>query len=220
LRSSDNRKTSYHGWVASIAVAGECICDHKSEAGPTVTHVRGTLIASSLQTLKELGHFDRYREQVAREHYEAIAYAIAMSWLPVELAMAHYRACDALALSDVELARIGNSVSKRYADSFFGTMLRTSRKAGIEGPWLALRSQGRIWDRVYQGGEISIYRTGPKDAYSEQRGLPLAEIPYFRHAYLAWFSALGELLVRKLHLRLVRPREPHPHTIAFAGSWV
>lgn len=201
-----------------MSATSERICDHVSDAGPTVTHVRGTLIASSLQTLRELGHFARYEALLAREYHDSILFSLAMSWVPVEVATAHYQACDALALDRSQLASMGTIVSKRYADSFFGTILRTSRQAGLEGPWLALRSLGRIWDRIYQGGAILVDRTGPKDAYLEKRGLPLAQIPYFRSAFAAWMVAIGELLVRKMHVRFIPARDQR--SFALAASWV
>jgi hypothetical protein len=198
----------------------ETICEHRSAGGPTVTHVRGTLLASSLHILKDAGHYDAYLKRLPDEFHERVLYTLAMSWVPIDVAMAHYSACDALALDDAELNRIGLLVSTRYADSFLGTMLRTSRQAGLEAPWMALRAQTRIWDRVYIGGSIGIYRTGPKDGISEKRGLPLAQIRYFRGTYLGWFQGLGDLFVKKLYLRYVRPRDASPHTLAVAGSWV
>ena len=178
------------------------------------------MLASSLHVIREAGHFDSYERLLAPEHRDAVIYALAMSWIPVEIANAHYRACDALALDDAELARIGTMVAARYADTIFGTILRTSRQVGIEAPWMALRAQARIWDRVYVGGSICIYRTGLKDGISEIKGLPLLEFRYFRATYMAWFKAIGDLLVKKLYLRVQRSKEPHPHTITVAGSWV
>ena len=200
--------------------AREIVCDHQSQGGPTVTHVRGALLASSLQVLKEIEVYDRYRELLAPALHEPVLHALAMSWVPIDVALAHYRACDALALSDAKLQTLAHSLSHRYSDSIFGTMLRTSRQAGIDGPWIALRAQGRFWDRMYLGGGVRAYRTGPKDAILEQRGIPLADISYFRSAHRLWLASLGELLVRKLHIRLVRSSERGPHTMAFAGSWV
>ena len=206
--------------TASITDARELICDHQSEGGATVTHVRGALLASSLQVLKDIEVFEQYRKLHPAAMHEPVLHALAMSWVPIDVAVAHYRACDALALSDAKMQTLAHSLSHRYSDSIFGTMLRTSRKAGIDGPWMALRAQGRFWDRMYLGGGVRADRTGPKDAILEQRGLPLADIPYFRNAHRLWLSSLGELLVRKLHIRLVRSTERGPHTMAFAGSWV
>lgn len=205
--------------IASGATS-ELIADHHSAAGPAVTHVRGALIVSSLGVLKELGRFDRYTQLLDPSHQEQVLEVLALSWVPIEVALAHYRACDSLGLGQAELAQIALVLSTRYADSIFGTMLRTSRQVGLDAPWLALRSQGRFWDRVYVGGGVRAYRLGPKDAHLEQHGLPLAEIAYFREAHRLWLQAIGGLFAKTIHIRLVRPREPGPHTMAFAGSWV
>ena len=185
-----------------------------------VTHVRGALLVSSIGVLKELGNFARYEQLLDSAYRVRVLEVLAMSWVPIDVALAHYRACDALAFGPDELAQVARLFSTRYADSIFGTMLRTSRQIGLEAPWIALRSQGRFWDRVYIGGGVRAFRLGPKDAHLEQYGLPLAEISYFRSAHVLWLRAVGELFARKLHLRLVRPREPGPNTIAFACSWV
>lgn len=206
--------------MSAVTASSELICDHRSPAGPTVTHIRGTVLASSLAMLKERGHFARYTELLPPAQHDVVLFALASSWVPIDAAVAHYRACDALGLGGEEMDAIGEELSNRYAGSIFGTLLRTSRQAGLEGPWIGLRAQGRIWDRVFVGGAVRSYRTGLKDAYLEQRGLPLAQVPYFRQAYVCWFRAMASLVVRKLHLRIVPPREPHPLTLAIAGSWV
>lgn len=198
----------------------ELIADHRSAAGPVVTHVRGALIVSSLGVLRELGRFARYSELLDPAYREDVITALALSWVPIDVALAHYRACDALDFGPAELAQIAQVLSTRYADSIFGTMLRTSRQVGLDAPWLALRSQGRFWDRVYVGGGVRAYRLGPKDAHLEQQGLPLAQIAYFREAHRLWLQAIGGLFAKTVHVRLVRPREPGPNTMALAGSWV
>jgi hypothetical protein len=63
-----------------------------------VLQVRGSLVASSLQTLRELDLFPRYLALLDKDKHEPILFALASSWLPLELAMAHYGACEAMAL--------------------------------------------------------------------------------------------------------------------------
>lgn len=199
----------------------EIICDHQSESGPVVTHVRGALLASSLQIIKDVGLYPRYLEALAAEYREQVLFALAMSWIPIDVAMAHYRACDVAAPSGAEMQKIADGLSKRYADTIHGSMLRAARAAGLdEGPWVALRAQGRIWDRTYQGGGVRAYRTGLKDGLMEEVGLPLAKIPYFRSAHLLWLKTIAELVVKKVHIRIVPPRDGSQMTLAFSASWV
>jgi hypothetical protein len=69
------------------------LIDQRSPARPTVRQVRGSLVVSSLRTLRELGYFERYQEQLHPEYSAAVLYALAASWLRLEVAMAQYAAC-------------------------------------------------------------------------------------------------------------------------------
>src|ERR1044071_2433884 len=110
--------------------AGEVLSEHESASGPVVTQVRGALIVSSLQTLRELDFMDRYLGHLARVHHDEVLLALASSWLPASLALAHYGACDAMGLSDRDLDAIGQHVSQRIMGTFLGTLLRSSRNLG------------------------------------------------------------------------------------------
>lgn len=198
----------------------ETLCDYQSAGGPVVTHVRGTLIASSQQTLREAGHYAHYERLLPEAVREQLLFTIALSWVPVEVALAHYGACEALDLRDHELEAMGQLVAERLAGTFLGTVLRASREAGLDAPWVALRAQPRIWDRLYMGGIVRIYRTGPKDATAEFYGLPLSQLRYFRVAYCSYYRALAGMFVRNAHVKPTRPREALPHAFALTGSWV
>ena len=65
--------------------------------------MRGTVIVSSLLGLRDGGHFDAYLPKLTPLHRDAIPQVVAGEWVPIELAMAHYRACDALGLPVVKL---------------------------------------------------------------------------------------------------------------------
>ena len=49
-------------------------------------------------------------------------------------------------------------------------------------PWIILPHAQRTWDRLYVGGDVSVEETGPKQFVRTIYGLPLCDIPYFRHA--------------------------------------
>src|SRR5947209_10153502 len=67
-------------------------------AEPQATHCRGTLLAASISALKRHDLYDRYLLRLPAEHHEAIVASVASAWLPIEIGVAHYRACDALAV--------------------------------------------------------------------------------------------------------------------------
>lgn len=151
-------------------------------------NVRGTLIASSLQTLRELGYFDRYVTLLPARFKEAVLFGIASSWLPLEVAEAHYKACDDLELGEAEVLAMGEAVSKRIMGTFLGTLLRTGRNFGAAPtPWLVLCQYHRVCERILDGGKFMVIELGPKDAIVQTQGLPLFRFRYFRTATLGMF---------------------------------
>jgi hypothetical protein len=206
--------------VAAPSEYDELLTEYRSPAGPLVSQVHGALIASSIQVLRNAGHFTRYESRLSHAWRERVLGVQTMGFVPLELASAHYEACDALELEAQELAAIGEVLSKRYGETVFGTLLRTSRSAGIEAPWVALRSLGRMWERMFVGGSIFVQRTGPKDIFLEECGNPLSQFRYFKTAHLGWIQSFGAMFVKKLYLRYVRPARTEPFTVAITGSWV
>src|SRR5687768_14087931 len=86
------------------------LLDHSGAKGPVTRHVRGSLIASSLHTLRELGYYDNYLTHLPSRYREPVLFGLASSWLPLEVADAHYQACDDLKLGDTEIVAIGEAV--------------------------------------------------------------------------------------------------------------
>src|SRR5688572_27123859 len=98
------------GSEQNLTAPRKLLLEFHSPAGSAVTQVRSTLLQSSLQTLREHGLFERYVALLPKEYHEPILLTLAPSWLPVEVAMAHYRCCDQLSLDDTALQRFGETV--------------------------------------------------------------------------------------------------------------
>lgn len=160
----------------------DVLAQHESEHGLRVSEVRGSLIASSLESLRDLGLFDNYFSHLPLEHRDAILYVLAASWVPVELANVHYAACDAMGLTEAQLDLVGNKVSHRIMNTFLGTLLRTTRviAAPVRVP---LKHYPRLWDRLLRGGGCTVYMRGGCEARIESRGVPMFQYRYFRIAY-------------------------------------
>src|SRR5689334_21669100 len=75
--------------------------------------VRSTLIVSGLQALRERGHYDAWAAAIDPRTRDAILTTIAGVWLPIDLVVDHYRACEALHLSHDEAFAIGSAVGRR-----------------------------------------------------------------------------------------------------------
>ncbi|MDB4973221.1 MAG: hypothetical protein JWN48_1562 [Myxococcaceae bacterium] len=198
----------------------EVLVNHQSRAGDSVTSIRGVMIVSSLRMLQELGYYERYLTLLADQARATLPYVLAQSWVPIELACTHYAACEALDLGESELTSLGEKIANRNADAFYGTLLRSARRGGMDAAWLALGAQARIYDRMYVGGSVAVLRTGPKDAVVELSGLPLAAYRYFRVAYCGYMRGLASTLLDRYYVCLTTPRQPQAHSVALAGSWV
>ena len=75
-----------------------------------VTRVRSTLLQSSLNSLRTHAYYDRYLAVVDPSYREVILGSLAPEWLPMEVAEAHYRACDALQLTTEEMHVIPSQI--------------------------------------------------------------------------------------------------------------
>lgn len=173
------------------------IVEHQSPGGPQLVRVRGSLIISSLQALRELGHFDRYRTLLPAERRDALLGCTANSWLTLELAEQHYAACDALSLSEPATRAVGEAVSQRIMGTFLGTMMRSGRSVdAAPSPWIPLRQYGRICDRLLDGGSHVVTELGPKAALIETSGVSLLRFWYVRNAMLGITSGAAGLFAK------------------------
>lgn len=194
------------------------LLEHCSGAGPRLLRVRGSLLVSSLQSLRELGLFERYHAHLPAAVHDDVVYALASSWLPCALAMQHYAACEAMALSDEELAAMGKHVAARIMGTFIATLVRGSRTVGAHmRPVVILQNYHRLWDRLLEGGGCRVEMTGMKDATIESSGVPMFRYRYFRIAYAGLIRGAGLLFGRAVYTKVLRASDD---AIKVSISWV
>jgi hypothetical protein len=182
-----------------------------------VRSVRSSLIQSSLQTLRSRGYFERYVRNLPREHHEIILNTLEPTWIPVEAALAHYQACEALELGEQEQLEMGTAVGERLQGTFLTTLARTSKNLGAT-PWIILMNLDRLWDRTFQGGGCYCYKLAPKDARCELLELPLASVPYFCNAYRGVFLVAMNIFAQRAFCSVLAARSG-PEQICFKVSW-
>jgi hypothetical protein len=169
-------------------------------AACAVSAVRGTLIASSILSLRAHGYYERYLEGLADPYRDRVLTAIATEWLGVDVAMAHYVACEALGLSAQVQRAIGEEVGDRAQKTFFGFLIRSARTTGVT-PWTAFSYVHRARERMFQGGDLSVVKLGPKEARVTCVGLPFTRVPYFRNGFVGVQSAGLRLFTSKVYVR-------------------
>lgn len=191
---------------------------YTSPEGPEVTHVRSTLLSSSVKVLRERGLFDRYVELLPEEHYEAAVLTLAPVWLPIEVGMAHYQACDQLGLDDEALGEIGEVVAGRIMGTFLGHLVRSTRSLGAS-PWMALERYSMLWGRLMRGGRCEVVRLGPKDAQVTSAGMPTFRTRYFRSAYLGVVKGACGMFAKRVFVKTGTALQLSDH-MRIEVSWV
>ena len=183
-----------------------------------IVRVRGTLITSSLTALRTRGHIDAYMRHLPIEHHDAIDLVIAGSWVPVDLACVHYRACEALNLPAADQVNIGIDVAARIHGTFLGTITKLATGAGVT-PWVGLRQVTRLWLRIVEGGATVMTEIGPKECRLDVYCAPLASNTYFRTAFRGIVQGGCELFSRKAYVREL-PSSTHDQSMVYRAAWV
>jgi hypothetical protein len=147
-----------------------------------VTHVRGVLIGASTLTLRHNGLHAAYQALLDAEYRELLAHLPPSSWVGIDVAEAHYRGCDALALSEADTERNAAGVLDRTQRATLATISRgvTQRmvRASVVGCYLP-----RVWNRMFKGGSLRAKSIGPRALMIESHGLSLFKSRYFRTGF-------------------------------------
>jgi hypothetical protein len=182
----------------------EVIIEHpprQSQLRP-VTRVRSTIVTSALSALKERGHYERWLSLVDPKSRELLVTAVAGAWLPLDLLLDHYAACDALGLSHDECVTLGSSVGARMHGSVLHAVRSLAATAGVT-PWTAAARYDAFWMRLFDGGGFRITKVGPKDGLNEYFQVPLARFAYFRSAFCGVSLVGTSLFTTKAYVRVV-----------------
>jgi hypothetical protein len=180
--------------------------------------VRSTLLCSGLTELRARGLFDAYRETIDRHAGDIIVNTTVGVWLPMDVAMEHFRACDAVVPTASDAFAIGAGSGQRVQASVLAAIIRLATGAGAS-PWTVFQNYDRLWRRVFDGGAVTIHRRGPKDALIELRGMPISQFAYFRNAFRGANDAALRLFAKTLYVReLVERNRPTGFTMRAAWA--
>lgn len=156
---------------------------------------RSTWLMSSLQALRDRGHLDAYYRALDPKLHDTMRSLVVGVWTPMDIARAHYEACDRLLLGTAEQIALGRAVSDRAQGAMLGTVVRMAKSAGVT-PWTVLPQYRRLFERGVRGGGISVVKLGPKEARIDIVACELFEIPYFRVAFRGILQGIAGLFCR------------------------
>jgi hypothetical protein len=136
----------------------------------------------------------------------------------MDVARAHYLACDSLGLTTADLLEIGMAATRRANATTLQFAVRLAQGAGVN-PWTILAQTPKMWDRTCKGGAVAVAKLGPKEARVEVVGYPLAGIPYNRVTFRGIVLAIVELFCQKAYIKEI-PRLCDARCLGLRLSWV
>jgi hypothetical protein len=166
-------------------------------------HFRSTWIVASHEALRHGGHFEKYCELLGA-HREQLLSCVAGTWLPIEVASDHYRACDALELTPERHLAMTMGPGGQVRRSWYAPLIATAEQTDAT-PWSILPLLHRMWLRSADGGAAAVYRLGPNKARVEYVGCELFAIPYFRQATRTILLVLMGRMCKKPTVRTLVP---------------
>jgi hypothetical protein len=184
-----------------------------------LSQVKSTLILSSVQAVSASGLYGAYLTHLDPQYRDVVLNSVVGLWIPVDAALAHYRACDGLSLSAEEQLALGRATGHGLKQHILRVAGLVSRGLGVT-PWLVFEQFPRFWKRSFEGGGVSVQRFGPKEAEVTYSQVKLLESPYFRGALRGVAVGLLEAATRRcLMSEVSSPRRP-PHEARYRISWV
>jgi hypothetical protein len=179
--------------------------------------VRSTVLVASYKMVQAMGRADDYLRALPPDHHATIVGAVAGTWIDVDIALAHYNACEALGLSNEAQVDVGRTVGAQVRGTFAGTVVRLSKEAGIT-PWSVVPAFPRLWTRGFEGSAVLGWKLGPKECRLDTVGNPLADIRYFRNALRGQCMGMLDLFCSRSY---AHPRLAHfePGTYSMRVQW-
>jgi hypothetical protein len=145
---------------------------------PAVDAVRGFVFSSGRRWFQEHGLMDRYVELLPAPVKDRAFTITALEWLPLEVAMSCYDACDALDLTASDQREIGRVVSSANNGPLIETIARLAGGLGVS-PWVALKDLHKVWLRSNRGGAVAVYKATERSARIEMWRVPMAASSFF-----------------------------------------
>lgn len=177
----------------------EIIVPHDDKRGP-LAGVRRMLIHSSLAELQALGVYDRYSSLIDTATLASIKDSIGPGWIPAELAIQHYDACEKLGLQDEQVQNLGAHSGENIGNALFVAGSQIPEHPTEQSAWQMITAFSRMGRRMYEGSSAQYVKLGPHELQIEYIGNPLFSTAYYRNGYLGFlrqsFNHLGFELIK------------------------
>jgi hypothetical protein len=195
----------------------EVIVDFTDARERPASEARSTLVTTSIQAIRARGRFADYEKALPSAQRQAILTVVAGVWLPMDLALAHYAACDELGLSPKDQFAIGAEVGDRVQGTMLGLVVRTAKTSGLT-PWMGLNQCTKLYERLFNGGSVRLVKLGPKDARMEVVNNPLFALAYFRNGFRGLVCTGAQFFCEKVYAHEL-PKLTSETTLGLRISW-
>ena len=168
---------------------------------PVATHIRGSMLASSISILRARRSEHEYFRALPPAHHEAIRSLVAQAWLPMELGVAHYQAMAVVFPETSDQLENGRLAAARAQNGYVQTIAKALHATGSADVTLGLKRIPGVIGRIVRGGECEISLAGPKDARIELRGFPILATAYVHNAWQGMFESSLGVFSRRIFVR-------------------
>ena len=167
--------------------------------------------------VQAMGRDDDYKRALPPEHHATVFGAVAGTWVGVDVALAHYHACESLGLSSEAQVEVGRTVGTTLRGTLAGTIVTMSKEAGVS-PWTVIPTMPRFWGRAFEGSAIFGWKLGPKEARFDIQGMALIDVRYFRNALRGQCMGLLDLFCTRSYAN-ARAAHFEPGTYSLRVQW-
>jgi len=182
-----------------------------------IRHARSTVLIGSIATIRESGRFAEYEARLSAAHRDILFNLVAGTWVPLDVAYAHYDACEYLSFPPEQQIANGRATFDKTSGTLLGTVIRMAKEAGVS-PWNILPQYQRFWSRGYDGNGVAIFKLGPKEARIEVVQNRLCESRYYRNALRGLVLGVTDLFCTKSYAS-EKPGVRAPMAVTFRLQW-
>jgi hypothetical protein len=176
------------------------------------------MLLSARSALSRSGSFDAYEAGLSEATRTMLREMVAGVWLPIEVAVEHYAACDALQLSHATQQSLGRANADQIRGTLMGTVARIARTTGST-PVTILEQMPRFWARIFDGGSVTNNIRGPKEADIFVSADPVLRSDYFRHGLLGFAEMMLGLLATRIYAR-IHTFDAREAKVVYRAQWV
>ncbi len=182
-----------------------------------IRHARSTVLIGSLATIRELGRIAEYESRLSAPHRDILFNLVAGTWVPIEVAYAHYDACEYLNFPVEQQVANGRATFDKTSGTLLGTVIRMAKEAGVS-PWNIFPQFQRFWSRGYDGNGVAVFKMGPKEARVEVVQNRLCDSRYYRNALRGLVLGVTDLFCSKSY-STEKPGMRVPMAMTFRVQW-